>query len=398
MTTAVAILRKSEPARASLDSPHVARVEVIQDMGAAETVWRSVENDAFIYSPFQRFDFLNAWFEKVGSLSQSTPLVVVARNALNQPLLLMPLEMTGSHGRGIARFLGGKHATFGMGICRRDFAVAATKKDVDAILSGIRRNADGVAALALTQQPRSWQFLPNPLRHLGGQASHNTCPMMVMRPGAKPETRISNSIRRRLNNKERKLRLLPDYQHLVARSDTDIKRLLDAFFVIKPLRLAEQGLPNVFADPGVKDFIYQVCLAKRQNGRRLVELHGLEYRDEILAVFGGCADDERFSMTFNTYAISEHARHSPGLVLLRHIIDHYAALNYTSIDLGTGSDHYKRLFCKQTEDIFDSFVPLTLRGRFIAAGMSANGHAKRLVKKSARLQRIAEAIRALFLN
>jgi CelD/BcsL family acetyltransferase involved in cellulose biosynthesis len=222
--------------------------------------------------------------------------------------------------------------------------------------------------------------------------------MMVMRPGAKPETRISNSIRRRLNNKERKLRLLPDYQHLVARSDTDIKRLLDAFFVIKPLRLAEQGLPNVFADPGVKDFIYQVCLAKRQNGRRLVELHGLEYRDEILAVFGGCADDERFSMTFNTYAISEHARHSPGLVLLRHIIDHYAALNYTSIDLGTGSDHYKRLFCKQTEDIFDSFVPLTLRGRFIAAGMSANGHAKRLVKKSARLQRIAEAIRALFLN
>ena len=398
MTTGVAILTKSGPVHENLGTARVVRVEVIHDMGAAEAIWRSLETDAFVYSPFQRFDFLDAWFDNVCRRSQSAPFIVIARNELDQVLLQLPLEITGNHGAGVARFLGGKHATFGMGICRRDFAASATKQDTDAIIAGIRQNGGGVAVLALTQQPRSWQFSPNPLRHLGGQPSPNACPMLTMRPGAKPETRISNSIRRRLKNKERKLGLLPGFQYLVARSDADIERLLDAFFATKPLRLAEQGLPNVFADPGIRDFIRQACLAKRPNGRRLIDLHGLEYCDEVLAVFGGVADDERFSMTFNTYAISQHAKHSPGLVLLRHIIDHYAALNYTSIDLGTGSDHYKRLFCKHNEDIFDSFIPLTLRGRFIAAGMSAIGHAKRLVKKSAQLQRAAEATRALLLR
>jgi len=42
-------------------------------------------------------------------------------------------------------------------------------------------------------------------------------------------------------------------------------------------------------------------------------------------------------MMFNTYTISGNSKYSPGLILLRNIIDHYADRNYTSFDLGIGS-------------------------------------------------------------
>ncbi len=80
----------------------------------------------------------------------------------------------------------------------------------------------------------------------------------------------------------------------------------------------------------------------------------------MIAIFAGIADGQRFSMMFNTYTMSEHARYSPGLILMRYIIDRYAERGYRSLDLGIGSDDYKRMFCKDDEDIFDSFRPADL--------------------------------------
>ena len=84
-------------------------------------------------------------------------------------------------------------------------------------------------------------------------------------------------------------------------------------------------------------------------GGRVIDIHALECDDEVIAIFAGVADGHRFSMMFNTYTMSERSRYSPGLILMRHIIDHYAERSYRALDLGIGSDDYKRLFCKGDE-------------------------------------------------
>ena len=76
----------------------------------------------------------------------------------------------------------------------------------------------------------------------------------------------------------------------------------------------------------------------------------------MIAIFAGVDDGHRFSMMFNTYTMSANSKYSPGLILMRDIIDHYAAQDYRALDLGIGSDDYKRLFCKDDEPIFDSFI------------------------------------------
>ena len=114
-----------------------------------------------------------------------------------------------------------------------------------------------------------------------------------------------------MKGKERKLQALSGYRYFIADTDAEITRLLDWFFEIKPQRMAEQGLPNVFTEPGVADFIRSACLTALPNGGRAIDIHAITSDAEIIALFAGVADEHRFSMMFNTYTMSENSRYSP---------------------------------------------------------------------------------------
>jgi len=391
MTLAAAIESRTAEAKAWSKPSRIASVDVVSDLGQAETIWRGLEPQ--FSTAYQRFDFLAAWQRRVGEREGASPFIVIAYDSERRPLLLLPLVLKHRHGVRTACFMGGKHTTFNLALWDRDFAASATAADLDALLAGIRARA-AVDVLALTQQPLRWRELPNPLALLPKQSSINDCPLLAMTPGAAPAALISNSLRRRLKSKERKLRMLPGYRYHVATSDAEIKRLLDWFFSIKPLRMAEQKLPNVFADPGVEDFIRDVCQTHFSGESRVVDIHALEYDAEVIAIYAGVADGHRFSMMFNTYTKSGNARHSPGLILLRNIIDAYAGRGYRALDLGVGFDRYKRMFCRNDEPIFDCFIPLSPRGKLVACVMSGFNRAKYLVKHNQALLGIAQKLRS----
>ncbi|GLR84899.1 hypothetical protein GCM10007857_16090 [Bradyrhizobium iriomotense] len=358
----------------------------------AEPVWRALEKTCHLATPYQRFDLLGPWQRLVGEHEGAAPFIVIARDAERRPLVVLPLCTRQSHGVTVACFMGGKHTTFNMGLWDADFAVHADAADLDALLAALRGRVD---VLALSQQPTRWRDQQNPFAVLPRQNSINGCPLLAMPPDGLPASRISNSFRRRLKSKEKKLQALAGYRYHLATTDNDITRLLDWFFRVKPVRMAEQKLPNVFAEPGVEAFIRAACLAPRGDGR-VIDIHALECDEEVIAIFAGVADGRRFSMMFNTYTMSEHARYSPGLILMRNIIDRYAEAGYDALDLGIGSDDYKRLFCKSDEEIFDSFVPLTSRGKLAAMAMSSLSHGKRLVKQNQMLFDLARRLRRAF--
>jgi CelD/BcsL family acetyltransferase involved in cellulose biosynthesis len=388
MTMAAAIESRTAEAKAWSRASRIASVEIVHDLAQAETIWRAFE--AQFSTPYQRFDLLGAWQRQVGARANLLPFVVIAYDAERRPLLLLPLVRGNRLGIRTVAFMGGKHATFNMALWDREFAAGATIADLDALLAGIRERA-AADVLALVQQPLRWRDVPNPMALWPHQPSVNDCPLLTMPPGAAP---ISNSFRRRLKGKERKLQALPGYRYRVATSDAEIERLLAWFFAVKPRRMAELKLPNVFADAGVEDFVRTACMAKRSGGGRVIDIHALECDGEVIAIFAGVADGHRISMMFNTYTMSGSSRYSPGLILMRNIIDHYAGQDYRTLDLGMGSDDYKRLFCKSDEPIFDSFIPLSPRGRAAAGAMSGLNRAKHLVKHNRALLQIAQTLRS----
>src|SRR3981189_3413857 len=264
MTMAAAIEGRTAQTPARSQPSRVAAVDIFADLGQAEPIWRELEEWQQSHTPYQRFDFLAAWQRQVGERAGLHPFVAIAPDA-ERRLLLLPLVLGRRHGINIANFMGGKHSTFNMALWNGEFAASATRSNMEALVSMIaqHREAD---VLALHQQPLRWCDQPNPMALLPHQASANDCPLLMMEPGAAPAALISNSFRRRLKGKERKLQALPGLRSHLADTDADITPLLDWFFRIKPLRMAEQKLPNVFADPGVEDFIRGACMAPLPGG------------------------------------------------------------------------------------------------------------------------------------
>ncbi|TYL94002.1 GNAT family N-acetyltransferase [Bradyrhizobium rifense] len=392
MTMAAAMQSRTAESPARSKASRIAHVDLISDIAEAEAVWRALEEPGHLFTPYQRFDLLGSWARSVGEREGARPFVVIARDAEQTPLALLPLALRQGHGVRTACFMGGKHTTFNMGLWNAGFAAQAVTTDLDVLFAPLH---DQVDVLALTQQPKRWDDQQNPFALLPQQSAINGCPLLAMEPGGPPASRISNSFRRRLKSKEKKLQALAGYRYHLATTDADVTRLLDWFFRVKPVRMAEQKLPNVFAEPGVEQFIRSACLAPRGEGR-VIDIHALECDEEVIAIFAGVADGQRFSTMFNTYTMSEHARYSPGLILMRYIIDRYAERGYHSLDLGIGTDEYKRMFCKDDEDIFDSFVPLTSRGKLAAMAMSSLNHGKRLVKQNQMLFDLARRLRQTF--
>jgi CelD/BcsL family acetyltransferase involved in cellulose biosynthesis len=395
MTLAAAIESRTAKATAQSRASRISSIDILGDLDQAEAIWRRLEDGRQLFTPYQRFEFLSSWQRCVGKGEHASPLIVIGYDTERRPLLMLPLSLRTVHGLRTASFMGGKHVTFNMALWDREFATTATSADLNALISLIRsRNAADV--LVMTRQPRRWHEVSNPMALLPNQPSVNGCPVLTIEPGAASTALVSNSLRRRLKGKERKLQALPGYRYYLATDDVDIQRLLDWFFCVKPLRMAEQKLPDVFADPGVKVFIRESCRKSLVRGGRAIALHALECHEEVIALFAGVADGHRFSMMFNTYTMSENSRFSPGLILIRNIIDHYAEQSYRAIDLGIGSDDYKRMFCKTDEPIFDSFIALSPLGQLGAPGMSALNRAKHLVKNNQILLRCAQALRGGF--
>ena len=395
MTMAAAFDNGTAATPAWSKSGRIAHIDIVHDLVSVEAVWRSLENDQTSYTPFQRFDFVAAWQRQVGEREGLVPFIVIGYEADRRPLVLLPLAVRHAYGARCASFMGGKHSTFNMALWDRDFAGSATQADLEGLIAAIAQRAEA-DVFALHQQPLRWRGLPNPLALLPHQPSANDCPLLVMEPGAAPATLVSKSFRQRLKGKERKLQPLPGYRYHVASTEADVTRLLDWFFRVKPQRMAEQKLPNVFADPGIEDFIRKACTTSLPDGSHVIDIHALECDEEVIAIFAGVADGNRFSMMFNTYTMSANAKFSPGLILMRNIIDHYAGQDYRAFDLGIGSDDYKRLFCKNDEPIFDSFLALSQRGKLAAGVMSGLNRTKRLVKHNPALLEMAQKLRNAF--
>src|SRR5262245_12260724 len=110
-------------------APSLARVEVFDDFRAVEREWRSLEQGQTA-TPYQGFDFVNAWQDHVGLRLGAKAAPVVAYDADKRPVMVLPLVVRAVGPFRIGCFPGGKHSNFNMPLWRREFAASATREDV----------------------------------------------------------------------------------------------------------------------------------------------------------------------------------------------------------------------------------------------------------------------------
>lgn len=370
-------------------------VAVERELEAAAPAWRQLSAQNAVASPYQSMDWIRLWHRHVTAPAGREPVIVIGKDATGAPLFVWPLVADRRGPLRFATLFGGKHATLNMALWRRDAAQTFNTADMRSVLSQIATLRPDLDLIHLHSQPALWEGVPNPFMTLPHQlASEDNFVLNMSGGGADVvEQQISGSMRSRLRNKERKLAKLKDYRYLRAKSADEVDRLLSYFFAQKAGKLHTLGIKNAFGQPGVEDFIRAACHEGLEGGQPIIELHALECEGDMLALFSGVHDSQRFTSMFNSHTASDNARQSPGLILLQHLIADCARRGFSTFDIGPGEARYKTFFCKELERIYDSTLALSARGKLAVHGLRAMNWTKGAIKRNPTLWRHAHALR-----
>jgi CelD/BcsL family acetyltransferase involved in cellulose biosynthesis len=370
-------------------------VRTASDVDTFAAAWAGLAADGHA-TPFQQPGFVAAVLHSGLDGPGASALLVLVEDRDGRPLALFPFTVSRSRGLCVARFAGGAHASYRMGLFARE-AVRMSPADWARALADAGRK-HGIDVFALCDQPVVWQGFDNPLAGLSRQASPSRGYRARLLPDARAflRSRMSGESLKKLKRKEKRLAELGELRLVEPLHEAEIQPVLDAYLRQKAARFQALGMVDPFAAPEVRAFLARATAAGVGTRAPAISLHALLAGERVLAVFGGASAAGRFSAMFTSFdGAPDVARFSPGDCLLMRLVSALCERGYHTFDLGVGDAAYKADYCDESEELFDCWLPLTARGRVAALAFSAMHAAKRRVKASAPLMRALAALRRL---
>ncbi len=374
-----------------------ARIIVSGDLAALEADWRALEADALV-TPYQAYDWVRPFVTTIGRAEEMDFRFVRIEDSQGALLALFPLVVARRLGTRFAEFIGGKHANYHMALYRPDFAEALDATAAQQLLREIGAAIGGIDALFLINQPTAWQGIANPPARLAAGQSPSRAYKLALEPGDCDGTlrrSMSKHARKKMTTKRNRFAEFGPSELVQAHSDAEIERVLDAFLAQKAARFAQLGLADPFATPAIRAFLRDGALA--QAGRSpAIELYSLDLSGRSVATYVGAVQGKRFSGMATSFDLgSEAARTSPGEILLIELIKRKCRAGVTMFDLGVGEARYKTTICDDSDELVDTFVPLTAKGRAYAGYSQAKRALKRRIKASPLALKTAQRVLGL---
>lgn len=360
------------------------RISASSDIAALEADWRTLEASALV-TPYQAYDWVRPFVETIGRAEGTDFRFIRVEDEQDGLLALFPLVITKRLGTRFAEFIGGKHANYHMALYRPGFAEALDAAATQLLLQELGAVIGGIDALFLINQPTAWQGVANPPARLAAGQSPSRAYKLALEPGDGEGTlrrSMSKHARKKMTTKRNRFAEFGPSELVRAESTAEIRRVLDAFLAQKAARFAQMGLPDPFAAPAIRDFLHRGASGSPGHPP-VIELFSLDLAGRSVATYVGAVQGERFSGMATSFDLaSETARTSPGEILLVELIKHKCQSGLTMFDLGVGEARYKTTICDDSDELVDTFFPLTAKGRAYAGYSRAKRALKRRIKAS----------------
>ena len=361
-----------------------ASIAIETDIAALADTWRAFEATALV-TPYQSYDWIRPFVETIGAAQGMALRYALVRDAGSELCALLPLTITGRSGFRFAEFIGGKHANYHMGLYAPGFAAQLDTALTTQMLTEIGNAIGGLDALAFVNQPITWQGVGNPAAQLAAGPSPSRAYKLALIAGDGDATlrrSMSSHARKKRKNKHSRFKDFGPSVLTRATTSGEAARIIDAFLEQKAERFRVMGVPDPFAEPAMRAFLEQAAMDRRSE-RPAIELYALDLEGRPVATYVGATQGERFSGMATSFDMaSETVKTSPGELLLAELIRLKAREGVAVFDLGVGEARYKTTFCDDHDDLVDSFLPLTFKGRLFARIARTKRELKRLIKRS----------------
>lgn len=365
------------------------------DMEALEAEWRALEAEAH-NSPHQAYDYCRAWRD-----SFQRPLRIVVGRFDGRLAFLLPLEVTRGRLFTRAQFVGAEHSNINTGLFSSEFLARASRETMETIASEMRQMLTGVDCIVLTNMPGLWRDMVMPFTLLPHIANQNHAFQLRMKANFVETLAQLNAKRRRKKYSvgHRRLEALGGYQHVVAETSEQKHTLLDLFFEQKAARLAEFGLPNVFACPKTRAFLHETLDAPQNDENFPLRMHALrmtggDFAGETPAIAGLTRKGDHVIVQFCSIGSGPTTEASPGELLFHLMIEQYNKDGAGLFDFGIGDMPFKRSWCTDETVQINVAIPVTPVGKLAALKEETATRLKTMIKQNPALYQLLQRIRS----
>lgn len=364
----------------------IASVEVHRDASAVAAAWAELEAIAPV-SAYQTRAFIVPWLETIGAARGIEPLFILGKDRHDRAAALICLGIERNGPFRIARFLGGKESNFNLGLFRPKMEITAADlrflfKSAAKALGRARPHL-----FLLKNQPFDWEGSANPLALLPHQPSPSFA--YATQLGACGEKflveKLSKDTRKKLRKKEARLAELGTVSVMTNDTPAAASAIIGAFLAEKIARCEARSIEADFADPSMRAFLERLGMPKHDRAPWLT-FHALKLCDRIIATYAGAAHRNHFSCLVNSFdSDPEIAKSSPGDLLLMRLVASQCDKGLAGFDLGIGEARYKGSYCDRTVPLFDTMLPIGIRGRLCALYAKCRLKMKRRIKQDPKM-------------
>ncbi len=380
-------MRASAPVKTSRQSSGSSHFEVraFDRPSLIEPEWRQLEATG-CGTVFQRYDWVDAYVRHVLPHENARASILLGRLD-GEPAFILPLAISKTGPVRIARWIGGKHTSYNFGLWSREGAArmrTLSRSVIERILGKALGNAD---CALLGQMPRCFDDIAQPLGALSSIpcATEGYAFALSRDFDALLQDRDGRNRRKRVKAKERKMGAAGEVRYQMLLDPAEEHAALDFFFEQKALRLAEQGKPNSFAEPGVTAFFHDLIDRSIGTDEPLLEIASLSVDGKTRAVTGSGIYRGHMNSYFTAFALDELAQHSPGNVLTFRHIEHSCERGMTVYDLGIGYEDYKTHWCDIIHELDDAYAVFTPLGSVAVSTMRLGEAVKDRIRRNRQL-------------
>jgi CelD/BcsL family acetyltransferase involved in cellulose biosynthesis len=389
----------AEPSTARTAVRSAVTLSVADNLAAVEADWRAFEADADC-TVFQTFDWQQAWLRHVGAPAGTRPAIVSGRDGAGNLLFLMPLAI---ERRGPVRrltFLASDLCDYNAPLLAPDFPAriqpgqfAALWRDIGRLLRSDRRFHHH--AVVLEKMPET----------IGGQANPIAALPVTLNPSGAYLAHLdkdwetfyaakrSSSSRKRDRWKRRRLADHGAVSMVTPEDPTEIALTLETLYRQKSRAFARMGVRNIFERPGYREFYSDIATSLAT--RSTVHVSRLDVGGSPAAVNFGLVRNSRYYHVLVSYDDGEVSRCGPGAIHLQELLKYAIGRGCGEFDFTIGDEAYKREWCDTEVKLYDLRSAATPFGLAVTLPAAATARAKRIIKHTPFLWRIASRARAL---
>ncbi len=367
------------------------RWTVFDSLDTCGPMWRSLQEHA-VMTVFQRYEWLNAWYETIGRSEYAKP-IVVAGIADESVKILFPLSLDRQLGAKTVGWLASDWCDYTMPLIAPDFAEKLTETDVGAMWRTLNGIVGDVDFLQLEKQPLTVGDYANPFARY--ETREFTADAYALKLGDDWERFYaglrSSKTRRRLREKEKRLQKAGDLQFRQLSDRVEIRDSVSTMLDWKVAQIVAKGMFNPFSGKDTDEFLVRVA----SMSPRFARFYSLELDGEMLACCFALVDRASFTIFQTAYGLGPHSRHSPGRILINRMMEAAIEEGLEIFDFSLGDEPYKLDVCDIRIELMQSARAVSAAGWLPALLYNSKTLAKRRVKAS---ERLSEAVFAFNRN